>query len=172
MALVEVADWATRPMAADRVDDQHTGDLAGLAIATAITASTVSVLRDTAEPLPRNRLYPLGIALVWAGLGVNRWARTTLGRHYRPVVTVVPDHDVVATGPYRFVRHPMYLGGMVISAGFALATGSPVASAAWLFPPLAMIRRIVVEEAVLAEALGNANEAFAKPRARLIPGVW
>ncbi len=172
MAIMEAVDWAKRPVTGDRVEDAHTGDLVGAAIATAVAVSGVSVFRPSARPLPRSRVFAAGIALIWSGIGLNRWARATLGRHYRPVVTVVQDHDIVTRGPYGFIRHPMYLGGMTICAGSAVAVWSPMASIAWCLPPLAIVRRIVVEERVLADALGDTYAQFAAGRQRLIPGVW
>jgi protein-S-isoprenylcysteine O-methyltransferase Ste14 len=103
-------------------------------------------------------------------------ARRALGARYRPVVTVLADHDVVDAGPYRVVRHPMYLGSTLLCLGLTTTLGAGTragpAALAWLLPPLALLRRIAVEERVLAEALGDRYATYAHGRARLVPGVW
>jgi protein-S-isoprenylcysteine O-methyltransferase Ste14 len=89
---------------------------------------------------------------------------------YRPVVTIVEDHEVIESGPYRWVRHPMYLGGMAICAGVASALSTGPTVTAWLLPPVFLVRRIIVEEHVLAESLGERYTDYARDRARLFPG--
>ncbi len=59
----------------------------------------------------------LGIALAGLGLAVHIWARTHLGRFYAERVEVIAGHEVIVTGPYAFVRHP------IISSFFLLVIG-------------------------------------------------
>ena len=79
---------------------------------------------------------------------------------------------VIQSGPYAIVRHPMYLGTMLMY----LAT--PVALGSWwaLLPALLivpiLIARIVNEEKVLAENLPGYRAYMQKTRYRLIPGIW
>jgi protein-S-isoprenylcysteine O-methyltransferase Ste14 len=115
----------------------------------------------------------LGVALLAAGEGLRVWSVATLGRFFRREVTIVTGHTVVETGPYRFVRHPAYLGDLLIAFGFGLAWGS------WLGAAVALaiafvghLPRIRVEEAALREALGQPYERYANSHARLLPGVW
>src|SRR6185312_1899697 len=70
-------------------------------------------------------VYWIGIALLIAGLGFSIWARRRLGRNWSGTVTVKHDHELVRTGPYRWVRHPIYTG---ILLGFV---GSTVALDEW-----------------------------------------
>ena len=167
------SDLAARPRAGDRVRDAVTGPLVAAAIGVAVATAACSLLRPGRRPLPRRpATFPSGLALTWAGLALNRWGRRALAATYRPVVTVVAGHEVVAGGPYRLVRHPMYAGSTVLCAGVGIALGTVPTAAAWTLPPLALLRRITVEEAVLAEALGDRYDAYARSRARLVPGVW
>jgi len=174
LAAMEVADVTTRTTGNDRVRDAGTGPRFGAATGVAIATGTASLLRRPAGTFPRSRSrFLAGIALTWLGIGCNRWARATLGSQYRPMVAVRDDHEVVATGPYRLVRHPMYLGSLLICAGIGLALDSRLARAAWwLGPPTALVQRIRVEESVLVEELGDAYGTFAATRARLVPGLW
>jgi protein-S-isoprenylcysteine O-methyltransferase Ste14 len=117
--------------------------------------------------------YALGLLILWAGIGLRVWAVWSLGRYFRREVTIEPGQTVHRSGPYRFVRHPAYTGDILIAAGFGLAWGSWVGAAVALVATFAgHLPRILVEEAALREALGDAYESYARGRARLVPGVW
>src|SRR6201996_2260776 len=61
----------------------------------------------------------LGAAVTLAGLGFAVWARVHLGRNWSRSVTIKQDHELIVTGPYALVRHPIYTG---ILAGFLGST--------------------------------------------------
>lgn len=167
LAVMEAADMAKANRQGDDVRDDGTVELFGATLAGAMAVTAVSLRRRPTMPL----FWP-GLAGIWAGIGINRWARRTLSDRYRPIITIVPDHDVVDTGPYAHVRHPMYLGGTLICLGIGTAAGTWPAALAWLLPPAALVRRIEIEERVLADALGDRYRDYAAGRARLVPGVW
>jgi protein-S-isoprenylcysteine O-methyltransferase Ste14 len=94
---------------------------------------------------------------MWLGLATRVWAIAALGGAFRATVEVDPGQAVVSTGPYRWIRHPSYLGLLLIVAGFGLAVGNWLSLAACLVLPLpALVRRIHVEEAELSLVLGDA----------------
>jgi protein-S-isoprenylcysteine O-methyltransferase Ste14 len=173
LVAMEVADGAVRRAAGDQVRDDGTARLFGAAMAVGLGTAGASLARPNRRVLPRNGAYfRIGAVLTWAGIGLNRWARRSLSRNYRPLLTVVADHEVVDRGPYRVVRHPMYLGSTMICAGVALALGTWPAVAAWALPPAALVHRVTVEERMLAMALGNRYEQYASTRPRMFPAVW
>ena len=57
-------------------------------------------------------LSSVGLAITVAGMTLLVWARQTLGRNWSQTVSAKEDHELVASGPYRYVRHPMYTGGI------------------------------------------------------------
>lgn len=170
LAYLEASDSATATPEGDDVSDRSTFLMFVGAMATAITASSASLVRH--RPVPRHpMLWWLGLAFIWSGAGLNRLAKRELGANYRPKLTVVEDHQVVANGPYRYMRHPMYSGASLICLGVAMAVASP-ASIAWVLPVTALIHRITVEESMLRSSLGADYGDFTHRRSRLVPGIW
>jgi protein-S-isoprenylcysteine O-methyltransferase len=114
-----------------------------------------------------------GLVLFWGGALLSGWAARTLGRFYRPVVAVQKGHEVITSGPYRLVRHPLYAGALMTTTGVGLALDNWIALAVcFLLPLAAYVRRIQVEERVLQERLGSLYRDYARGRSRLIPRVW
>jgi protein-S-isoprenylcysteine O-methyltransferase Ste14 len=87
-------------------------------------------------------------------------------------IEIAEDQQLISTGPYARVRHPMYAGGLVYSAGMPLALGSywGLLALAAMMPSL--IWRLFDEERFLAKNLRGYTEYCAKVRWRLIPGVF
>jgi methyltransferase len=91
-------------------------------------------------------LFVLAKAIKW-------WAILTLGPFWTFRVIVVPGVPLVATGPYRWLRHPNYVGVVGELAGAALMTGAimtgPIATAGFMF---LLSKRIAVESRMLASS--------------------
>jgi protein-S-isoprenylcysteine O-methyltransferase Ste14 len=87
-------------------------------------------------------------------------------------IEIVPDQTVISTGPYAIVRHPMYVGVIVMLAGVPLALGSlwGLALLAIVVPSLAW--RILDEEAMLMRDLPGYAQYALRVRYRLVPGIW
>jgi protein-S-isoprenylcysteine O-methyltransferase Ste14 len=88
------------------------------------------------------------------------------------VIEVVKGQKVIQSGPYRFVRHPMYLGATLMYIASPLALGSYWAMIPALFIIPIFIARIINEEKVLTKELEGYSEYKQKTRYRLIPGIW
>ena len=114
-----------------------------------------------------------GLGILAAGASFRIWAVLTLGRFFTPQVTIQEGHRVVQNGPYRFLRHPSYTGGLIGLLGLAVALGSWLGVLAVVLLPLAgILVRIHVEEAVLLAALGAEYREYAARTSRLVPGLW
>ncbi len=114
-----------------------------------------------------------GLAVMWAGLAIRIWSVATLGASFRTTVEVDAGQPLVDTGPYRFVRHPSYTGILLLAIGYGLALNSWLSLAILLIVPLATtLRRITVEEATMAEVMGDPYEAYRQRTKRLLPGIW
>ncbi|MCL5428481.1 MAG: isoprenylcysteine carboxylmethyltransferase family protein [Chloroflexi bacterium] len=114
-----------------------------------------------------------GFTLILLGIALFVWAHRTLGTGYTGHASVKAEQTLVQTGPYRFVRHPAYLGYLLMALGIALGYWSLaglVAVLVFLLPSLAF--RITVEEKMLAAHFGKEHEDYSKITKRLIPGIW
>ena len=115
----------------------------------------------------------LGLGVLWLGIGLRVWAVWSLGRYFRREVTIEAGQTVHTSGPYRWLRHPAYLGDLLIVFGFGLAWGSWIGAAIGTAIAFAgHLPRIRVEEDELRRAFGESYASFARGRARLVPGVW
>jgi protein-S-isoprenylcysteine O-methyltransferase Ste14 len=88
------------------------------------------------------------------------------------VIEVVSGQKVIQSGPYRIVRHPMYLGSVLMYVASPLALGSYWAVIPALFILPILMARIVNEEKVLIKELEGYSDYKLKTRYRLFPGIW
>ncbi len=107
------------------------------------------------------------------GVGAERLGPATP----RPVpchrLTRHHDDELVDTGPYRFVRHPIYAAIVLAFVGIGAVLGNWVGLLlTGIVPTRALVVRIEVEERELANALGTTYEWYASRRHRLVPWVW
>jgi protein-S-isoprenylcysteine O-methyltransferase Ste14 len=87
-------------------------------------------------------------------------------------IEIVPGQTVIATGPYAVVRHPMYVGMIVMFAGLPLALGSLWGLVFLAVQIPVLVWRILDEEALLAPELPGYAHYAARVRFRLLPGIW
>ncbi len=81
-------------------------------------------------------------------------------------------HKVITTGPYKFVRHPMYIGAAILLISLPIALGSLYALIPTAFCIVFMIVRTVLEDKTLHKELEGYVEYAQKTKYRLIPGIW
>ncbi|HEV2249866.1 MAG TPA: isoprenylcysteine carboxylmethyltransferase family protein [Candidatus Limnocylindria bacterium] len=114
----------------------------------------------------------IGLALIVGGPAFSYWSAATLGRHFDLDVEIHAGHEIVVRGPYRIVRHPVYLGIAIHFVGACLATGTGLIILGTLvvtFPALYL--RAAAEERLLRSRLGPAYDAYARRVPMLIP-AW
>jgi len=113
-----------------------------------------------------------GIVLIVIGIIVRQWAIFTLGRFFMLTVGIQKNQKVVDYGPYRFIRHPSYLGLLIalLGIGFALQSWEGVLAIV-VISGLAIGYRIYIEEKVMVLELGDDYVQYMKRTKRLIPYV-
>ncbi len=127
-----------------------------------------------AAALPQPDLFAaIGLGLFVLGIVLRWWAIVVLGRFFTVDVRIAKDHQLVETGPFRFLRHPSYTGALLAVVGFALSLRNWAALLMIVLPILAaFIRRMNVEEEALTNALGAHYIAYMRRTKRLLPGVY
>jgi len=111
-----------------------------------------------------------GLAMYLFGIAYASWAAIALGRFYAPTVQVQFGHRVIDKGPYRFVRHPRYAGGLLafLGIGLALQSWAAVLTILVVMVPC-YVYRIRVEEKFLIAELGDDYIEYCKRTKRIIP---
>ena len=118
-----------------------------------------------------NLLLLLGIAFAFAGAALRIWGSAYLGANIvqdRAMHTASTSAGVVADGPYRHLRNPLYLGTFLHTLALALLMPRTGAIFAILLIALLQIRLILGEEAFLTEQIGSAYTAYES----LVPRLW
>lgn len=115
-------------------------------------------------------LQGIGLGLWAVGMAVVVWAARVLGR-YLSVDGVTVDHELVTSGPYRYVRHPVYGSFTAIAAGVSLVFRSYLLAAVAVLWVVATAWWAAAEEGLLAspEGLGDAYPRYAERTGRFLP---
>ena len=158
LGLLLASYWRKPPPTAERRDWR-----AVIATALAIDALGLSV----AQPVTRPDAAGLATAFMTAGTLLAFWAAWSLGRSF----SLLPQaRRLVTDGPYRYVRHPIYLGGFLITLGEVWLRWSPLVVGLNLVFVAAQVARLRYEEALLERTFPE----YAEYRARtscVIPGI-
>jgi protein-S-isoprenylcysteine O-methyltransferase Ste14 len=111
-------------------------------------------------------LFVLASALIGWALATNPYAESTVR------IQTDRNHQVVSSGPYRYVRHPMYVGAIVLYPAAALIFGSVYALVVAGAIVIVFICRTAMEDRTLTRELPGYQEFASRTRFRLIPGLW
>jgi protein-S-isoprenylcysteine O-methyltransferase Ste14 len=172
--IVAVEALVRRPGAASdlHASTEDAGSTRGIAAAGVVAALSAPFLRRLPlRPLPA-AVAPLGVLVLVAGMVLRVWSMQTLAESYSRTLRVTNQQTVTERGPYRRVRHPGYLGSLLVWTGFALTSGSAavVAAVVALVAP-AYVHRIEAEERLLERDLPGYGD-YRGRTARLVPRLW
>ncbi|HLW77617.1 MAG TPA: isoprenylcysteine carboxylmethyltransferase family protein, partial [Bryobacteraceae bacterium] len=124
----------------------------------------------------RARFVPATAAAAIAGLAIQAaaiafaiWARRHLGKHWSGEITIKVDHQLIRSGPYRLLRHPIYTGWLGSFVGSAIASGEIHALLGLGLVMFAYWRKIRLEETNLDEAFGAEYSAYKRQTWALVP---
>jgi len=113
-----------------------------------------------------------GLTVVVAGLLFSVWGRVYLGTNWSVSVTLKDDHELVRSGPYALVRHPIYSGCLAALAGGAMIRGEWYAAFGFALIFLSLAYKVQLEERWLSEHFGEAYRTYRRQVRALVPGLY
>jgi protein-S-isoprenylcysteine O-methyltransferase Ste14 len=114
----------------------------------------------------------LGLVLYGLGFVLMSWSRATLGRMYSGEVTIQKSHQLIKTGLYRYIRHPIYLGMLSSALGLSFLFRSWIGLVVMIPIVGGLLFRIRDEEAVLHKEFGSEWETYCQQSWRFIPYLY
>jgi len=113
----------------------------------------------------------LGAALTSAGLLFAVWARQHLGANWSRSVTIKQNHELIVSGPYALVRHPIYTGVIAGFLGSAIALAQLRGLVAFAMISLVLWAKLRMEEKWMREQFGGSYDAYSRQVAAVVPFV-
>jgi protein-S-isoprenylcysteine O-methyltransferase Ste14 len=148
----------------------------------ALTFLIVIVLLSTTRiPLPwlYRQLWPSGIwpfgvgaAITVVGLLFAVWARQHLGRNWSSAVTIKQSHELITTGPYALVRHPIYTGILTGFLGTAIALSQVRGVVGFVLIFVVFWAKLRIEEEWMSSQFGETYAIYAHQTAALVPFLF
>ena len=116
----------------------------------------------------------LGFALVAIGFGISMSARHTLGTNWAHAAEyqIKSGHELVTTGIYRYLRHPIYSGLALSAIGAELVAGSWLAIALLLLGPIPALSQAKKEETILIKQFGQSYRTYMRRTKMFLPFIW
>ena len=122
-----------------------------------------------ALPLPLwLRWTAVGVAL--SGFALLQWAQNSLGQNWSDTPRMIKDQSLVTSGPYQFIRHPIYTAFLLILGSTLLISANWLIGFAWIgMTALEVASRISFEENLMLEFFGDQYRDYMKRTGRLLP---
>lgn len=111
----------------------------------------------------------LGIAITVAGVAFAIWARIYLGGNWSGAVTVKVDHQLIRTGPYRWVRHPIYTGLISAMLGTAVVRDEVRGLIAVALAYAGFKLKSKIEERTMTQTFGSEYEQYSRTTGAILP---
>ena len=147
----------------------------------AVILFVVALLSIPGIPLPwlYRQIWPsglwsfcIGAAVTLAGLSFAVWAREHLGSNWSRAVTIKKGHELITSGPYAFVRHPIYTGILAGFLGTAIALSQVRGVIALVLVFLVFRAKFRMEEEWMRCEFGETYIAYAQQTSALVPYVF
>jgi protein-S-isoprenylcysteine O-methyltransferase Ste14 len=113
----------------------------------------------------------LGVAIVVAGMAIACWARLHLGTNWSGVVTLKEGHELIRTGPYRTIRHPIYTGILIAFFGNVIQLGQVRGLIALVVIWVSFYIKARREESFLAQEFGPGFKEHTQQTGMFLPKV-
>lgn len=122
---------------------------------------------------PWNTFFAIGMALFVIGFMVRVSSILTLKQYFTYSVAKVENHKIIATGLYKFIRHPGYLGQLIIFMGISISISNWLSILLMMIPVcLGYLYRIKVEEKFMTDQFGNDYKDYQERTKKIIPMIY
>jgi len=158
----------------DNEIDRGTQQLVWILIASCFIIAWVPVILDF------GRLFILGEWPTWVGVAVmicgiifRQYVIAVLGKFFTAQVQIQANHELIKAGPYRYIRHPSYLGIFILALGLGIALANWISLLLCIVLPLiGIMRRIRVEEKELEKYFGKQYQDYRRSTWAFIPYIY
>ena len=117
--------------------------------------------------------FAIGMVLVVIGFTIRMYSILTLSQYFTYSVAKVENHKIISTGPYKFIRHPGYLGQCIIFMGISISISNWLSILLMMIPvTLGYLYRIKVEEKFMTDQFGDAYKDYQDRTKRIIPLLY
>lgn len=173
-----LAYWLISAQSAKKTVRRKGNWTSGLVIALVAVGVEALARLPGLAPLLHRRLFPrsfavdaIAIALCVAGIALAIVARAYLGNNWSGQPALKEGHELVTSGPYHYVRHPIYTGVLLALLG-SLIPASAVYIVVWIAALVIFLVRIRIEEALMTQQFPDQYPYYKKWTKRLIPFMW
>jgi protein-S-isoprenylcysteine O-methyltransferase Ste14 len=113
-----------------------------------------------------------GVGVALLGFALLQWAQNTLGKNWSHTPRMIKEQSLTTSGPYRFIRHPIYTAFLLILGSTLLISANWLIGLAWLgMTALEVASRIHFEEDMMLEYFGDQYREYMKHTGRLLPKI-
>jgi len=157
--------------------DKQTDKLSILFILIATCISVLSSVIEwayfTNDPSKFDFTTITGLIFLVTGISLRIWSIDVLGKNFTATVKVTKEHELIKAGPYKYIRHPSYLGAFMAIVGCPIFLNNLVTIfVSIMIMIIAYYYRIIFEEKALIDHFGKFYEEYKKHTFRLIPLIW
>jgi protein-S-isoprenylcysteine O-methyltransferase Ste14 len=139
---------------------------------TGMAARDGGVIRAESLSVINLALLAIGLVMVVVGVGIRFVAIATLKRNFSGALRIRADHTLVKNGIYKSVRHPAYLGAILLFTGIPVMLSSLLGFLVMLLLIPYLLHRIKLEESMMTERFGKEYEEYMQSSKRLVPFVY
>ena len=137
-----------------------------------LTLNLLIPARARSNGTPSLVINLLSKTIILAGIIFAFWARISLGEFWRGTPAVRQGHQLIKTGPYRFVRHPIYTGLYILTIGHLVASASIPSALGVIIVWCLYLRKIQVEEHMLSSKFGEEHKRWCSQTHLVIPFIF
>ncbi len=120
-----------------------------------------------------NMFFAIGMALFAVGFMVRIYSILTLKQYFTYSVATVENHTIISIGLYKFIRHPGYLGQLIIFMGISISISNWLSILLMMIPVcLGYLYRIKVEEKFMTDQFGNGYKDYQERTKKIIPMIY